>query len=95
MTSEARCEMKRAKSQRNSEYREGKMNQVSLFDLLPEDDPMREAFAPKKSNDWKWSMKEDYPATKNGLKVFSCFACGGVAQWDINSLGARCLAAMR
>lgn len=53
------------------------MNQVSLFDLLPEDDPMREAFAPKKSNDWKWSMKEDYPATKNGLKVFSCFACGG------------------
>ena len=57
------------------------MNQVSLFDLLPEDDPMREAFAPKKSTDWKWSMKEDYPATKNGLKVFSCFACGGgVAQ---------------
>lgn len=53
------------------------MNQVSLFDLLPEDDPMREAFAPKKSTDWKWSMKEDYPATKNGLKVFSCFACGG------------------
>lgn len=29
----------------------------------------------EKSNDWKWSFK-DYPQ-KNGLKVFSCFACGG------------------
>lgn len=27
------------------------------------------------SNDWKWYFK-DYPAS-NGLKVFSCFACGG------------------
>ena len=38
----------------------------SLFDMI---DP------PKKSTDWKWSFK-DYPE-KNGLKVFSCFACGG------------------
>ena len=51
------------------------MNQVSLFDLLPEDDPMREAFAPKKSTDWKWSMKEDYPATKNGLKEIGRASC--------------------
>lgn len=29
----------------------------------------------EKSTDWKWSFK-DYPE-KNGLKVFSCFACGG------------------
>ena len=29
----------------------------------------------QKSTDWKWSFK-DYPE-KNGLKVFSCFACGG------------------
>ena len=28
------------------------------------------------STDWKWTMKADYPK-KNGLKVFSCFACGG------------------
>lgn len=28
------------------------------------------------SNDWKWTMANDYPE-KNGLKVFSCFACGG------------------
>lgn len=28
------------------------------------------------SSDWKWRMDKDYPQ-KNGLKVFSCFACGG------------------
>lgn len=52
-------------------------NQYTIFDMLPDDDPMKLAYLPKKSTDWKWSMKEDYPATKNGLKVFSCFACGG------------------
>lgn len=30
----------------------------------------------RKSTDWKWSFA-DYPKEKNGLKVFSCFACGG------------------
>lgn len=30
-----------------------------------------------KSTDWKWTMANDYPKKKNGLKVFSCFACGG------------------
>lgn len=39
----------------------------SLFDIV---DP------PKPSTDWKWSFA-DYPKEKNGLKVFSCFACGG------------------
>lgn len=34
-------------------------------------------FAKEKSNDWKWTMQNDYPKQKNGLKVFSCFACGG------------------
>ena len=29
-----------------------------------------------KSDDWKWSFS-DYPKEKNGLKVFSCFSCGG------------------
>ena len=33
-------------------------------------------FEKQKSNDWRWSFK-DYPKEKNGLKVFSCFACGG------------------
>lgn len=35
-----------------------------------------EDIEPQKSNDWKWYMSTDYPP-KNGLKVFSCFACGG------------------
>jgi DNA (cytosine-5)-methyltransferase 1 len=50
------------------------MEQTSLFDFLPDDEAAR--LRPKKSTDWKWSFK-DYPKEKNGLKVFSCFACGG------------------
>ena len=30
----------------------------------------------EKSDDWKWSFS-DYPKEKNGIKVFSCFSCGG------------------
>lgn len=41
--------------------------QDKLFDMF---DP------PKKSTDWKWTFS-DYPKEKNGIKVFSCFACGG------------------
>ena len=51
------------------------MQQTSLFDFLPEEEAIK--FRPKKSTDWKWSMANDYPKEKNGLKVFSCFACGG------------------
>lgn len=47
---------------------------MSLFDLLPEEEAAR--FKPIKANDWKWTFA-DYPKEKNGLKVFSCFACGG------------------
>lgn len=47
---------------------------MSLFDLLPEEEAAR--FKPMKSDDWKWTFA-DYPKEKNGLKVFSCFACGG------------------
>lgn len=47
--------------------------EYSLFDFLPN----AEDYKPKKSTDWKWTMKDDYPKEKNGLKVFSCFACGG------------------
>ena len=42
---------------------------------MPEDEAIKHR--PIKSNDWKWTMKDDYPKEKNGLKVFSCFACGG------------------
>ena len=46
----------------------------SLFDFLPEEEAA--GFKPIKSTDWKWTFA-DYPKEKNGLKVFSCFACGG------------------
>lgn len=46
--------------------------QIDIFDVLPDG----ERFKPIKSTDWKWSFA-DYPKEKNGLKVFSCFACGG------------------
>lgn len=50
------------------------MTDWSLFDLLPEEEAAR--FKPIKSDDWKWTFA-DYPKEKNGLNVFSCFACGG------------------
>lgn len=50
------------------------MSNLSIFDLLPEDEAKK--FKEKKSTDWKWSFA-NYPKEKNGLKVFSCFACGG------------------
>lgn len=51
------------------------MENLSLFDLLSEEDKVK--YKPIKSTDWKWTMANDYPKEKNGLKVFSCFACGG------------------
>lgn len=50
-----------------------KAEQIDIFDILPDG----EKFKPIKSTDWKWTMANDYPKNKNGLKVFSCFACGG------------------
>lgn len=51
-----------------------KIEQMDIFGLLPEDQAKK--FRPQESDDWKWSFA-DYPNEKNGLKVFSCFACGG------------------
>lgn len=48
------------------------MEQIDIFDIMPDG----EQFKPIASTDWKWSFA-DYPKEKNGLKVFSCFACGG------------------
>lgn len=45
-----------------------------IFDFMGEEG---EKYKPIKSTDWKWTMANDYPKEKNGLKVFSCFACGG------------------
>jgi DNA (cytosine-5)-methyltransferase 1 len=33
--------------------------------------------------DFNWTLK-DAQFTKDKGKVFSCFACGGGRQWDIN-----------
>lgn len=46
--------------------------QQSIFDLLGSE---YDYFKEKSSDDWYWHFK-DYPKS-NGLKVFSCFACGG------------------
>ena len=54
------------------------MEQMSLFEDKKE-----------KSTDWKWSFK-DYPA-KNGLKVFSCFACGGGSTMGYKLCGCEVL----
>ena len=50
------------------------MENMSIFDFM--DDESAAKYKPIKSTDWKWSFS-DYPQEKNGLKVFSCFACGG------------------
>ena len=51
------------------------MQELTIFDLMPEEEAKK--YKPIKSTDWKWTMANDYPKEKNGLKVFSCFACGG------------------
>lgn len=55
------------------------IGQMSLFEDKKE-----------KSNDWKWSMAKDYPE-KNGLKVFSCFACGGGSTMGYKLCGCEVL----
>ena len=44
----------------------------------------------EKSTDWKWSFS-DYPKEKNGLKVFSCFACGGGSTMGYKLVGCEVL----
>lgn len=47
---------------------------MTIFDFMQCED--KGSFDKKESTDWKWTFS-DYPKEKNGLKVFSCFACGG------------------
>ena len=61
---------------------------MSLFDLLPEEEAAQ--YRPKKSTDWKWTFA-DYPIDKNGLKVFSCFACGGGSTMGYKLAGCEVL----
>ena len=65
------------------------MENVTLFDLLPEEEANK--YKPIKSTDWKWSMANDYPKQKNGLKVFSCFACGGGSTMGYKLAGCEVL----
>ena len=62
--------------------------QLSIFDIT--NDEEFECFKPKKSTDWKWSFS-DYPKEKNGLKVFSCFACGGGSTMGYKLCGCEVL----
>lgn len=48
------------------------MHQATIFDMLGAE---YDCYKTKNSSDWNWKFS-DYPKS-NGLKVFSCFACGG------------------
>lgn len=61
--------------------------QVNIFDLLSDEDAAE--YQAIKSNDWKWSFK-DYPE-KNGIQVFSCFACGGGSTMGYKLAGCNVL----
>lgn len=61
---------------------------MSIFDLLPEEEAAK--YRPMKSTDWKWTFA-DYPKEKNGLKVFSCFACGGGSTMGYKLAGCEVL----
>ena len=65
------------------------METLSIFDFMPEAEAVK--FKPIKSTDWKWSMADDYPKEKNGLKVFSCFACGGGSTMGYKLAGCEVL----
>lgn len=60
--------------------------QLSMFDVTSDYDELK----PIRSNDYKWSMSKDYPS-KNGLKVFSCFACGGGSTMGYKLAGCEVL----
>ena len=64
------------------------MQELSIFDFMPTEEA--EKFRPMKSTDWKWRFA-DYPKEKNGLKVFSCFACGGGSTMGYKLAGCEVL----
>lgn len=63
------------------------MEQIDIFDMMGEEG---EKYKPIKSTDWKWTFA-DYPKEKNGLKVFSCFACGGGSTMGYKLAGCEVL----
>ena len=63
------------------------MKQSTMFELMGDEE--RKEFEPKRSGDWKWTFS-DYPEP-NGLKVFSCFACGGGSTMGYKLAGCEVL----
>lgn len=59
-------------------------SQFSFFDDIEEHKPIE-------STDWKWRMDTDYPKETNGIKVFSCFACGGGSTMGYKLAGCEML----
>ena len=59
------------------------MDEWSLFDVIDSEKAIE-------SNDWKWSFA-DYPTETNGIKVFSCFACGGGSTMGYKLAGCEVL----
>ena len=62
------------------------MEQQNLFDLMEDGYKYKNI----KSTDWKWTFA-DYPKETNGLKVFSCFACGGGSTMGYKLAGCEVL----
>lgn len=62
------------------------MEQLNLWNELSVNFPNLKEH---ESTDWKWSFK-DYPE-KNGIKVFSCFACGGGSTMGYKLCGCEVL----
>lgn len=59
---------------------------MTIFDFIEDG----EKHKPIKSTDWKWTFS-DYPKEKNGLKAFSCFACGGGSTMGYKLAGCEVL----
>lgn len=62
------------------------MHQVEIGDFAG-----FEEYAPKDSNDWLWRLSDLKNVPSNGLKVFSCFACGGGSTMGYKLAGCEVL----
>ena len=60
--------------------------QSTMFDIIDGG----EQFQKQKSTDWKWKFA-DYPKETNGIKVFSCFSCGGGSTMGYKLAGCEML----
>lgn len=62
--------------------------QIDILEYLTPND--KDKITPIESTEWRWTFK-DYPKEKNGLKVFSCFACGGGSTMGYKLAGCEVL----